>query len=235
MPYIQHQFGFVSLPRGYQFTVRAERQIKGSWYSEARCQKSVARWGPLHFVICPKVYRLTGRAASRVTRSHATLPLSFPPTGAPIRAPRVSSLQRAFALASLVDSDAQLPQLRLGRLDLAHELFVRLGDVVEGQDAPAQPGQEVRAEGDEGPEGQDRDDLGLDGGGEGDQAEVEGEVDLDGRDDRVRHLGRSVPGGEKERGRNLRSSRGARWRRSAGRASLCLLVRVVCGLLWCGI
>lgn len=55
---------------------------------------------------------------------------------------------------------------------------MRLGDVVEGQDAPAQADQEVCAEGDQGPEGQDGNDLGLDDGGEGDQSEVEGEVDL---------------------------------------------------------
>lgn len=56
-----------------------------------------------------------------------------------------------------------------------------LGDVVERQDAPSQAGQEVCAEGDQGPEGQDGDDLGLDDGGEGDQLEVEGEVDLQDR------------------------------------------------------
>lgn len=78
----------------------------------------------------------------------------------------------------LVHGDAQLPQLPLGDLDLAHELVVGLGDVVEGQDAPAEADEQVGAEGDEGPEGQDGDDLGLDDGGEGDQVEVEGEVGL---------------------------------------------------------
>lgn len=53
-----------------------------------------------------------------------------------------------------------------------------LGDVVEGQDAPAEADEQVGAEGDEGPEGQDGHDLGLDDGGEGDQVEVEGEVGL---------------------------------------------------------
>ncbi|KAL2279268.1 hypothetical protein FJTKL_13629 [Diaporthe vaccinii] len=80
--------------------------------------------------------------------------------------------------APLIHGDAQLPQLPLGDLDLAHELVVRLGDVVEGQDAPAEADEQVGAEGDEGPEGQDGDDLGLDDGGEGDQVEVEGEVGL---------------------------------------------------------
>lgn len=55
---------------------------------------------------------------------------------------------------------------------------MRLRDVVEGQDAPAEADEQVGAEGDEGPEGQDGDDLGLDDGGEGDQVEVEGEVGL---------------------------------------------------------
>lgn len=81
-------------------------------------------------------------------------------------------------LPPLVHRDAQLPQLPLGDLDLAHELFVGLGDVVEGQDAPAEADEQVGAEGDEGPEGQDGHDLGLDDGGEGDQVEVEGEVGL---------------------------------------------------------
>lgn len=80
--------------------------------------------------------------------------------------------------APLIHGDAQLPQLPLGDLDLAHELVVGLGDVVEGQDAPAEADEQVGAEGDEGPEGQDGHDLGLDDGGEGDQVEVEGEVGL---------------------------------------------------------
>lgn len=78
----------------------------------------------------------------------------------------------------LVHSDAQLPQLHLGHLDLAHQLLVRLGGVVEGQDAPAEADEQVGAEGDEGPEGQNGHDLGLDDGGEGDQVEVERQVDL---------------------------------------------------------
>lgn len=79
-----------------------------------------------------------------------------------------------FVPTPLIHGDPQLPQLPLGDLDLAHELVVRLGDVVEGQDAPAEADEQVGAEGDEGPEGQDGDDLGLDDGGEGDQVEVEG-------------------------------------------------------------
>lgn len=83
-----------------------------------------------------------------------------------------------YPFSPLIHGDAQLPQLPLGDLYLAHELVVRLGDVVEGQDAPAEADEQVGAEGDEGPEGQDGDDLGLDDGGEGDQVEVEGEVGL---------------------------------------------------------
>lgn len=85
----------------------------------------------------------------------------------------------ASYLLSLVDRDAQLPQLRLGQLDLPHDLLVRLGDVVERQDAPAQPDEEVCAEGDQRPYGQDGDDFGLDDGGERNQLEVECEVDLE--------------------------------------------------------
>lgn len=55
---------------------------------------------------------------------------------------------------------------------------MRLGDIVEGQNAPAEANEQVGTEGDEGPEGQDGDDFGLDDGGEGDQVEVEGEVGL---------------------------------------------------------
>lgn len=55
---------------------------------------------------------------------------------------------------------------------------MRLGDVVEGQDAPTEADEQVCAEGDDGPEGQDGDNLGLDDVGEGDQLEVERQVDL---------------------------------------------------------
>jgi hypothetical protein len=78
----------------------------------------------------------------------------------------------------LIYCDAQLPQLDLGNLDLAHKLLVRLGGVFKGHDAPAEAEEKVGAERDEGPEGQDGDDLGLDDSGEGDQVEIEGEVGL---------------------------------------------------------
>lgn len=54
----------------------------------------------------------------------------------------------------LVYIDAQTPQVLLSELDLGHELLVRLGHVVEGHDVPAEPEEEVGAEGDEGPEGE---------------------------------------------------------------------------------
>lgn len=52
----------------------------------------------------------------------------------------------------LIHSDPHLSQVRLGEFDLAHEFLVRLGAVVEGEDAPAEAAEKVRAEGDEGPE-----------------------------------------------------------------------------------
>lgn len=100
----------------------------------------------------------------------------------PIRylTPLACCLSLPNSFPDLFDRDAQLPQVRLGQLDLPHDLLVGLGNVVEGQYAPAQAGEEVCAEGDQGPEGQDGDDLGLDDGGEGNQMEVESEVDLGG-------------------------------------------------------
>lgn len=111
----------------------------------------------------------------------------------------------------LVDIDAELAQIRLGQLDLGHELLVGLGHVVESHDVPTQTKEQVGAEGNEGPEGKlmqgggearsasglDRmhhrmwtgqtgagtyhgDDLGLDKFGQGEELEVEGEVELDG-------------------------------------------------------
>lgn len=107
-----------------------------------------------------------------------------------------------------IDVDAELSQIRLGHVDLAHEFLVRLGDIVEGQDAPAEPEQEKGAEGDESPEGelggggpsrphQSPAGVGLRGGGDGAsgwtynrhnllldnvrqgyQAEEEGEIEL---------------------------------------------------------
>lgn len=56
--------------------------------------------------------------------------------------------------SSSVHRNTQLAQLNLRRLDLAHQLLVRLGAVVEGQHAPAEAEEQVRAEGDEGPEGE---------------------------------------------------------------------------------
>lgn len=59
---------------------------------------------------------------------------------------------QAIRAVALVHRDAELPQLDLGELDLAHDLGVRGGDVVEGEHAPAEAGEEVCPEGDEGPE-----------------------------------------------------------------------------------
>lgn len=60
--------------------------------------------------------------------------------------------KRALPPPALVHRDAQLSQLDLGRLDLAHQFVVGLGHVIEGQHAPAEADEEVRAEGNEGPE-----------------------------------------------------------------------------------
>ena len=55
--------------------------------------------------------------------------------------------------ALLVHINAKSPQVRLGQFDLLHELLVRLGHVVEGEDAPAEAEEEECAERNEGPEG----------------------------------------------------------------------------------
>jgi hypothetical protein len=54
----------------------------------------------------------------------------------------------------LVDIDSKLAQILLGQVNLPHKLLVRLGNVVEGQNAPAQTEEERRAEADESPEWQ---------------------------------------------------------------------------------
>lgn len=50
-----------------------------------------------------------------------------------------------------VDTDA--PEVRLGQVNLGHQLLVGLGHVVERHDVPAEAEEQVRTEGDEGPEG----------------------------------------------------------------------------------
>lgn len=61
---------------------------------------------------------------------------------------------RDGSVRSLVDINTELAQVRLGQVNLLHQLLVRLGDVVEGQDAPAQAEEEQGTEADEGPEWQ---------------------------------------------------------------------------------
>jgi hypothetical protein len=53
----------------------------------------------------------------------------------------------------LVYTHAQRTQLRLRLRDLLHQLVMRFGYIVEGGHAPAEPGEQVGAEGDEEPEG----------------------------------------------------------------------------------
>lgn len=55
---------------------------------------------------------------------------------------------------NLVDIDTELAQVNLGLVNLSHELLVRVGNVVEGQDAPAETEEGDSAERNEGPEGE---------------------------------------------------------------------------------
>ena len=73
---------------------------------------------------------------------------STPPSSSP------RGISPTWYIPRLVDVDALLPQVLLREVDLDHELLVRLGHVVEGQDAPAEGEEEVGAEGDEDPEGE---------------------------------------------------------------------------------
>lgn len=60
-----------------------------------------------------------------------------------------------FKLArSLINTNALGPEIRLRKLDLLHQLLVRLGRVAEGEHAPAEAEEDPSAEGDEGPEGE---------------------------------------------------------------------------------
>jgi hypothetical protein len=78
----------------------------------------------------------------------------------------------------LVHRNAHPPQLGAREVDLAHELRVRRLCVVEREHAPAEAEEEQRTERDEDPKGEDRDDCSLDDGREGNQLEVEGQVEL---------------------------------------------------------
>lgn len=59
----------------------------------------------------------------------------------------------------LVHTHAESAQVRAGQLNLLDQLLVRLGAVVESHDAPAEAGQDVRAEDDDEPEGELRRDC----------------------------------------------------------------------------
>lgn len=89
----------------------------------------------------------------------------------------ISSLPSALEVypgpaSCLVNVDAQRFQFRLCQVDLEHELLVSVGNVVEGDEAKPETKQKNGAERNEGPEGEDRHDLFLDGGGQGDELEV---------------------------------------------------------------
>lgn len=59
---------------------------------------------------------------------------------------------RLIEMPCLVDVDAHLAQVLLGKVNLRHELLVRLGDVVEGEYSQAEAEEKDGAESDEGPE-----------------------------------------------------------------------------------
>lgn len=104
---------------------------------------------------------------------------------------------------NLVDIDAELAEVNLGLANLLHQLLVRFGDIVEGDDAETKTEEKEGAKGDESPKGElcfcatlvyvgsrdgaggfrergpyDRDNLLLDESGERDKLEVESEVEL---------------------------------------------------------
>jgi hypothetical protein len=82
-------------------------------------------------------------------------PFSLCPLDFPVSVTHTARGGRRVTTASrLVDVNTQLPQLNLGLGDLSHELLVRIGDVVEGEDAEAEAEEEECAERDEGPEGE---------------------------------------------------------------------------------
>lgn len=72
---------------------------------------------------------------------------------APTRLPSIHRLDNARS-RSLINTNALGPQVRLRKLNLFHQLLVRLGRVVEGEHAPAEAEEDPGAEGDEGPEGE---------------------------------------------------------------------------------
>lgn len=144
----------------------------------------------------------------------------------------------------LVDIDALCPQIRLGHLDFLHQLGVCIGRVAECEHAPAETEEQPGAERDEGPkrelllrssvriragcdEGGTRayhgDNVLLDHGREGDELEIEAEVQL--LSVCVRACARVVSAPSLRRGRpdDIRSSRGAQGRWFAVRASWCRL------------
>jgi hypothetical protein len=54
--------------------------------------------------------------------------------------------------SDLVHIHTQCPEILLGELDLGHQLLVSLGNIVEGENAPAETEEEKSAKGDESPE-----------------------------------------------------------------------------------
>ena len=70
----------------------------------------------------------------------------FPPS-------RVLEPTSCSCYVPLVDVDALFPEIGPRLVNFAHQFVVCIGHVVEGEDAPAQLEEEVRAKGYNGPEG----------------------------------------------------------------------------------
>ena len=110
-----------------------------------------------------------------------------------------TSHRRKFAIrfVRLVDIDAELAQIDLGNLNLLHQLLMRLRHVIECEDTPAEAEQQRGAKADEQPQGKLQswlaaqpvavhgakntyhgDDLFLELGRYGENAKVQGKVEL---------------------------------------------------------
>lgn len=93
--------------------------------------------------------------------------------------------QRAFHIPgsfllnpSLIDIHALCLQIPPCQLNLGHQLLMRLGYIVECEDAVAELEQQVCAKGHKRPEWKDRDDFGLEKGWKRHKMQVQGEVEL---------------------------------------------------------
>lgn len=67
--------------------------------------------------------------------------------------PKESVSPSSSASYDLVDVDTELAKVNFGQVNLLHQLFVCIGNIVEGKDAETEAEKEEGAKGDEGPEG----------------------------------------------------------------------------------